>query len=213
MFLYLIVLTFTMRLKSTNYKSHWNVLIFYDQWKITSDLNMSHGKMPDFVWSSLFGFMIVIKLRNFDFRSHWDTLICFYKKRVRFEYVPWKNVWFCFIYIVWVHFIHKIENFRCLKYWNTLINFDKKDMVSDLNMSYGKMSDFVLFPLFWSSLVIKRRKSDFESHWNTLIYFDIKINMLSDLNLPHGKMSDFVSFPLFRFTLVVKLRKVDYEGH
>ena len=112
--LYLIVLTFAMRLKSANYKSHWNILVFYNQWKITSDLNMSHRKMSDFVSIPLFGFTLVIKLRNFDFESHWNTLIFFDKKRygVRFEYVPWKNVWFCFISIVWVHFSHKTEKFR-----------------------------------------------------------------------------------------------------
>ena len=121
--LYLIVLTFAMRLKSANYKSHWNILVFYNQWKITSDLNMSHRKMSDFVSIPLFGFTLVIKLRNFDFESHWNTLIFFDKKRygVRFEYVPWKNVWFCFISIVWVHFSHKTEKFqfwKSLKYFN-----------------------------------------------------------------------------------------------
>ena len=35
-----------------------------------SDLNMSHGKMCDFVSFSLFGFSLAIKLRNFDFESH-----------------------------------------------------------------------------------------------------------------------------------------------
>ena len=40
----LIVLTFGMRLKSANYKGHWNILVFYDQWKITSDLKMSTEK-------------------------------------------------------------------------------------------------------------------------------------------------------------------------
>ena len=40
----------------------------------------------------------------------------------------------------------------------------KKDLVSNLNMSYGKMPDFVLFPLFGFTLVIKQRNFDFESH-------------------------------------------------
>ena len=35
-----------------------------------SDLNMSHGKMFDFVSFPLLGFTLVIKLRNFDFKSH-----------------------------------------------------------------------------------------------------------------------------------------------
>ena len=37
---------------------------------MTSDLQMSHGKMSDFVSFLLFGFTLVIKLRNFDFKGH-----------------------------------------------------------------------------------------------------------------------------------------------
>ena len=37
-------------------------------------------------------------------------------------------------------------------------------MTSDLNVSHGKMSDFVSFPLFGFTLVIKLRSVDFESH-------------------------------------------------
>ena len=42
--------------------------------------------------------------------------------------------------------------------------FNKKDMVSDLNMSQGKMSDFAPFPLFGFTLVIKVRNFDSEGH-------------------------------------------------
>ena len=38
--------------------------------KITSNLNMSHGKMSDFVSFPWCGFTLVIQLRNFDFESH-----------------------------------------------------------------------------------------------------------------------------------------------
>ena len=37
---------------------------------MSSNMNMSHGKMSDFVSFPFFGFTIVIKLRNFDFESH-----------------------------------------------------------------------------------------------------------------------------------------------
>ena len=59
-----------------------------------SDLNMSLGKMFDFVSFLLFGFTLVIYLRNFDFENHSNTLIFFEKKicGLRFAYVPWKNV-------------------------------------------------------------------------------------------------------------------------
>ena len=83
--------------------------------------------------------------------------------------------------------------------------------MSDLNMFHGKMSDFVSFPLFGFTLVIKLRNSDFESHWNTLIYFDKKKDMLADLDMSPGKVSGFVSFPLLRFTLVIKLRNFNFK--
>ena len=75
--LFMFVLTFTMKLKDVNYESHWNMLVFCDQWKIKSDLNISHEKMTGFVSFLLFGFTLVIKLRNFDFKSHWNTLVFF----------------------------------------------------------------------------------------------------------------------------------------
>ena len=37
---------------------------------MTSDLNISHGKMSDFVSFPLFEFTLVIKLKNFDFQSY-----------------------------------------------------------------------------------------------------------------------------------------------
>ena len=37
---------------------------------MTSDLNMSHEKMPGFVSFPLFGLTLVIKLRNIDFKSY-----------------------------------------------------------------------------------------------------------------------------------------------
>ena len=90
--------------------------------------------------------------------------------------------------------------------------FTSNEKKSDLNMSLGKMSDFVSFPLFGFTLVIKLRNFDSESQWNTLTCFDKK-DMLPDLIMSHGKMSDFVSLPLFRFTLFIKLKNFDFKGH
>ena len=42
--------------------------------------------------------------------------------------------------------------------------------MSNLNMSYDKMSYFV--PLFVFTFVIKLRNFGIESHWHTLIFFD-----------------------------------------
>ena len=46
-------------------------------------------------------------------------------------------------------------------------------MMSDLNISHGKRYNFVSFPLFGFTLVIKLRNFDFKSHCNVL--FDKKI--------------------------------------
>ena len=53
-------------------------------------------------------------------------------------------------------------------------------MMSDLDMSHEKMSDFVLFALFVFVLVIKLRNLYFESYWNTLMFLDKK-NVLDSI--------------------------------
>ena len=45
-------------------------------------------------------------------------------------------------------------------------------MMSDLNISHGKMSDFVSFPLFRITLAMKLRNLNFKVRENTLIFFD-----------------------------------------
>ena len=87
--------------------------------------------------------------------------------------------------------------------WNILVFCGQWKMMSDLNMSHGKVSDLVLFSLFWFTLAIKLRNFDSESHWNT---FDKKI-------CPMKVISDFVSFPLFGFTLTKNLRNSDFGSH
>ena len=85
------------------------------------------------------------------------------KNDVGFKYIPRKNVWFCFMFIVLVHFSHKTEKFRfwkSLKYFNIFLI--KKDMMSDLNMSHENMSDFASFLMFGFAFVIKLRSFDFE---------------------------------------------------
>ena len=62
----------------------------------------------------------------------------------------------------------RLRNCDFESHWNTLTLLDKKDKVSDLNVSHGKMCDFVLFPLSGLTLVIKLRNFNGESHWNTL---------------------------------------------
>ena len=84
--------------------------------------------------------------------------------------------------------------------------------MSHLNISHGKMSDFVSFPLFWFTLVMNMKNFNFESHWNTLIFLTKK-DMVSDLNMSHGKMYDFISFPSLGFAWVIKLRTLDFGDH
>ena len=47
----------------------------------------------------------------------------------------------------------------------------EKDMVSDLNIPNGIMSNFVSFPLFGFTLFAKLRDFGFKGHQNTLIFF------------------------------------------
>ena len=129
--LYLFVLTFAMKLKDVNYKSHCNYFGIF--WTVKNDVRFEyvHRKNFWFCFISIVWVRLVIKLRDSAFGSHWNTLIFFNKRRydVRFEYVRWKYVWWCcFIFIVWVYFSHETKKFRfsnSLKYF-TLISFDKK---------------------------------------------------------------------------------------
>ena len=114
-------------------------LVLCDQWRMISDLNMSHGKISYLVSFLLFEFTLVIKLRSVDLESH--SKYFFDKKRygVRFDYVSWKSVWFCIICIVLVCFSHKMENFRFWKSLKYSFHFNifliKNNLISDLNMS------------------------------------------------------------------------------
>ena len=97
------------------------ILVFCDPLKTITDLNMHHPKMSD-----LFHFHCLAycnhKTGKF-IESHWHTLIFLDRKRygVRFEYVPWKNVWFCFISVAWVYFSHKTKKIR---FWRWLKHFN-----------------------------------------------------------------------------------------
>ena len=90
---HLFVLTLAMKLKDVSYKSHWNILVICDWWKIDVGFEYVSWKASDFVLFPVFGFILIIKLGNFDFESHWNSLIFFDKKKhdVRFEYVSWKK--------------------------------------------------------------------------------------------------------------------------
>ena len=70
-----------------NLKSHWNILRFCDLWTIMPDSSVSNKGMSDFVSLPFYALTFVIKMK------------C----------ALWKNVWFCFISLVYPDFPHKIE--------------------------------------------------------------------------------------------------------
>ena len=85
-------------------------------------------------------------------------------------------------------------------------------MMSDLNLSHGKIPDFVSYSLLGFTLAIKLRNFDFESLWNTLIFYFDQSKCNVRFKYVQWNMSDVVSFPLFGFTLVIKLRTFDFES-
>ena len=104
---------------------------------------------------------------------------------------------------IWKYNTRHIWKFRSLS--NYILMFV---LTFEMNMSNGKMSDFVSFPLFGYTLV----KSEKCRFWKSMKYFSKK-DMLSNSNMFNGKMSYFVSFPLLAFTLVIKLINFHFEGH
>ena len=79
------------------------------------------------------------------------------KNTVRFEHVPFN---FISLYLVVLTFAMKLKLKR-FKYFSIL-----SPMKNDVKFEYvpWKMSDFLSFPLFRFSLVIKLRNFDVESH-------------------------------------------------
>ena len=102
--------TFGMKLKSASYKSHWNVLVFYNLWKIMPDLNMSHGKMSDFVSFLIFWVHFSHKTEKFRF---WKSLKYFNIFDKEKDMAPWcSGVWWCSVVVMygavvlWLSLLH-----------------------------------------------------------------------------------------------------------
>ena len=171
--LYLIVLIFAMRLKIANYESYWNVLVFCNQRKIMSDLNIYHDIWNIWFFSfPLFGLTLVIKPRNFDFECHWNTLIYFDKKRygVRIEFVPCKISDFVSFPLLGLTLVIKLRNSDFEIHWNTLIYFDKK--------RYGVRFEYVLWKNVWFCFISIAYVHFFHitdkfRFWKSLKYFNI----------------------------------------
>ena len=157
-----------MKLKDVKYKSHWNNLVFWNQLKVMSNLNISCVKMSDFVSFSLFTYTLNIILKNFDFESHEDTLIFFDKKRynVRFEYVPNKCLILFRYHYLGSLLVIKLRNLDFESHWNTLIFFIQKTM-SNSNISWQIVSDWDEASLFELSFGNKLRNTNFKLDWNS----------------------------------------------
>ena len=82
-------------------------------------------------------------------------------------------------------------------HWHILVFSDHWKTTSNLNSPYGKMFDFVSFPLFGFTLVIKMRNFDFECHWNNLTFL-IKTNYLRfDMSCQTVSSLSFVAWAQF----------------
>ena len=100
---------------------HFSIL----RW-IMPDLNLSHGKMSDFVSVPLLGLTLVIKLRNFSFETHLNI-------EVTFEYVILNSVWYgglCSILAIiceigLLHFIKVFHKWICcqIKIFPTFLSY------------------------------------------------------------------------------------------
>ena len=101
---------------------HFTFLYSFLEW----NWKMLIRKIPEIIY--IFRFIAVMQLIKFDFESIFNKksinkISIFDKERngVRFEYVLWKNFWFCLIFIVWAQFSHKTDKFwfwKSLKYFN-----------------------------------------------------------------------------------------------
>ena len=166
----LFALFVVIKLSDTSFKNHWNTLIFFDQEKMISDLNISHRKMFDFVSVPLFAFTFVIKLRDFHFKFHWNASF--------FGLKNWSQIWVdpvetCLI-LFHLPCTHLWERMRDLDFLTSLKYFWPRKLTPDLNMSCGKIPGFVSDPLFTLTNLMKLRDFGFTSHWNILLFFDWK---------------------------------------
>ena len=133
--------TFAMKLITIDRCQLWNSLKYFSILRpMENDVGFEYGP-----WK-MSGFVLVYVWVQFSHETvkfrFWMSLKYFIIWQniyeVRFEYVSWKNGWFCFIFIFCIHFSHKLENFDFESHWNPLIFFDQQKMISDLNVPFSK---------------------------------------------------------------------------
>ena len=99
-------------------------LVFCDQSKMMSDLNMSHENVW-FCFISIAWIHFSHKAEKFWFWKSLKYINTFWWKRydITFKYFPWENVWFSFIPWFGCTLVKKLRNFDCKSHWNRLIFF------------------------------------------------------------------------------------------
>ena len=115
------VLSFIFEINLVNFINKWilNSVPHRKQEKILSDLHMPRliSIYFIFLWSLLqwkWEMPVTKVIGNV-------SILWTKKNNVRFEYVLRRNVWFCFISIVWVHCSHRTKKFwfwKSLRYFN-----------------------------------------------------------------------------------------------
>ena len=109
-----------------------------------------------------------INLKDANYNCHWNRLALVNNKNLGqiWIYPIEKCLILLYFHILSVSVI-KLENLNVETQWNASIFFYIKDTTLDLNMSHKKISDFVSFPLFRITLLIKPRDFSFKSQRNT----------------------------------------------
>ena len=106
-FIILFVLNFAMKLKDDNYKSHWNILVFYDQLKMIWICSMEKCLI-------LFHFTWVHFSHKTEKFRFWKPLkyfnIFWQKNDIRFVYVLSNTVWFGLSKLFEQNFGKKLRN-------------------------------------------------------------------------------------------------------
>ena len=91
------------------------------------------------------------------------------------------SLWFYFNLFVCVHFCNELKSFS---HWNILVLCVQWKMMSDLNISHGKRSDFFFIFIVWVHFSHKTEKFLFSESLKYLIYIFWSKNMMEIWFIP-----------------------------
>ena len=137
--------------RNLDLESFWNSLIFFDKKYMTSDLNMSHGKMSDFVSFSLFGFTLMMMMMMMN---------CFCGM------VDWRKA---FSLISSRNHCQRSSPSRISD--TPRAGFEPAQSLSSGLVEWSCAVVITTTPRRHKALAIKLRNFHFQSHWNTLTFF------------------------------------------